>query len=75
MKIKKITKLPSKKVPSLANQWKNALFTVNYEIKRYFFCSKSKFFRKNHQIDKNFFWKKQKNTFLMILNHVKPLRE
>jgi hypothetical protein len=70
IKIKKITKLPSKKVLSHENRLKNALFTANNEILRFFF-GQDQNFSKIHKTDKIFFWPKQKNMCLMILN-VKP---
>jgi hypothetical protein len=49
------------------NRLKNALFTANIVILR-FFLRKTNIFQKLIKPTKNFFWRKQKNTCLMILN-------
>jgi hypothetical protein len=50
------------------NRLKNALFTANNVILRFFFAQDQNFL-KIHKTDKNFFWPKQKNTCLMIINN------
>jgi hypothetical protein len=54
-------------VLSHANRLKNALFTANNVILR-FFLRKTKIFQNIIKPTKKFFWPKQKNTCLMILN-------
>jgi hypothetical protein len=66
IKIKKITKLPSKKVLIHENRLKNALFTANVILR--FFLRKTKIFQKFIKPTKNFFWPKQKNMCFMTLN-------
>jgi hypothetical protein len=66
-KNQKITKLHLKKVRSHENRLKNALFTANNVILR-FFLRKTKIFQKFIKPTKSFFWPKQKSTCLMILN-------
>jgi hypothetical protein len=68
-KNQKITKLPSKKVLSRENRWKNALFIVNNVILR-FFLAQDQHFSKNHKTDRKFFWSKQKNTCLIVINQI-----
>jgi hypothetical protein len=54
-------------VLSHENRLKNALFTANNVILRFFFAHDQNF-SKIHKTDKKFFWPKQKNTCLMVLN-------
>jgi hypothetical protein len=54
-------------VLSHENRLKNALFTANNGILRFFFAQDQNF-SKIHKTDKKIFWQKQKNTCLMVLN-------
>jgi hypothetical protein len=58
-KNQKLTKLPSKKVLSHENRWKNALFIAKLRDLRFFFALDQNF-SKFHQFDKKVFWQKQK---------------
>jgi hypothetical protein len=58
-KIKKNTKLSSKKVLGHKNRWKNALFTANYVINRFFFALDQNF-SKIHKTNKEKFLVKTK---------------
>jgi hypothetical protein len=59
-KNQKITKVPSRKVLSHENRLKNALFTANNVILRFFFAQDQNF-SKIHKTDKKFFFAKTKN--------------
>jgi hypothetical protein len=58
-KNQKITELPSKKVLSHENRLKNALFTANNVILRFFFAQ-DQHFSKIHRTDKFFFGQNNK---------------